>query len=520
MQKSAPSVGRILIAGGFALSCFGLLLFLWVAFGGPVPLASKSYRFNMYVPEATTLAVESDVRIGGVSVGKVKALEAAPIDKQINGLDTTEVEIEIEPEFAPISSDSRAILRAKTLLGETYVELTSGTNTGNGGEIVTSDRGGVVSLGAAANNSDAEAGAAEALPEGGTLGLAQVEEQTQIDEIFNALDDETRTAFQRWQQNAAVAIRGRSLDLSDSLGNFGPFLTDASDVLALLRRQRTQLQGLVRDTGTVFDALSERDGQLATAITGSNETFDALAAEEAALRDLFQVAPTFENEATLTFNRLDEFQRNTRPLVQDLLPVANDISPTLRSVRQLSPNLRSLFLDLDSLTRASRKGFPALSSTLEGLRPVLDNLDPFLAQLEPVVSWLSLYRTSVTDFLQGPAVGVSGTLSERAGAPSAEHALRQLGYITQESLAVYPNRLPTNRGNGYLFPFDQLIEKGEVAREGIFPNFDCDNTGGGVRRFNDGGDPEVGVSFAPCILSEDFPAEFGGDKGPQVTRDR
>ena len=130
MQKSAPSVGRILIAGGFALSCFGLLLFLWVAFGGPVPLASKSYRFNMYVPEATTLAVESDVRIGGVSVGKVKALEAAPIDKQINGLDTTEVEIEIEPEFAPISSDSRAILRAKTLLGETYVELTSGTEHG------------------------------------------------------------------------------------------------------------------------------------------------------------------------------------------------------------------------------------------------------------------------------------------------------------------------------------------------------------------------------------------------------
>ena len=520
MQKSAPSVGRILIAGGFTLSCFGLLLFLWVAFGGPVPLASKSYRFTTYVPEATTLAVESDVRIGGVSVGKVKALEAAPIDKQVNGLDTTEVEIEIAPEFAPISSDSKAILRAKTLLGETYVELTPGTNTGEDGEVVTSDRGGAVSLGAAANNSDAEASSAEPLPEGGTLGLAQVEEQTQIDEIFNALDDETRTAFQRWQQNAAVAIRGRSLDLSDALGNFGPFLTDASEVLALLRRQRTQLQGLVRDTGTVFDALSERDGQLATAITGSNETFDALAQEEAALRDLFQVAPTFENEATLTFNRLDEFQRNTRPLIQDLLPVANDISPTLRSVRRLSPNLRSLFLDLDALTRASRRGFPALASTLEGLGPVLEDLDPFLAQLEPVVSWLSFYRTSVTDFLQGPAVGISGTLAPRAGQPSAQHALRQLGYITQETLAVYPNRLPENRGNGYIFPFDKLVKKGEAAREGIFPNFDCDNTGGGVRRFNDGGDPEVGVNFAPCILSDPFPGEFGGETGPQVTRDR
>src|SRR5690349_24669775 len=96
MQKSAPSIGRILIAVGFALSCFGLLLFLWVAFGGPVPLKPESYKIKAYFPEATQLAVESDVRIGGVSVGKVKSIELAPVDKQIDGQDTTEAEIEIE----------------------------------------------------------------------------------------------------------------------------------------------------------------------------------------------------------------------------------------------------------------------------------------------------------------------------------------------------------------------------------------------------------------------------------------
>ena len=57
MQKSAPSIGRILIALGFTLSCFGLLLFLWVAFGGPVPLASKSYRITAYFPEAVQLSL-------------------------------------------------------------------------------------------------------------------------------------------------------------------------------------------------------------------------------------------------------------------------------------------------------------------------------------------------------------------------------------------------------------------------------------------------------------------------------
>ncbi len=142
MQKQAPSIGRILIAAGFAISCFLLIMFLWIAFGGPVPLKAKSYRITAYFPEATQLAAESDIRIGGVSVGKVKEVSLAPPDKRIDGYDTTEAVLEIRPEFAPISEDARAILRQKTLLGETYVELTSGTEPGT--------ESAPVSLGAAA----------------------------------------------------------------------------------------------------------------------------------------------------------------------------------------------------------------------------------------------------------------------------------------------------------------------------------------------------------------------------------
>src|SRR5215208_1310905 len=203
MQKQAPSVGRILVAIGFAISCFSLILFLWITFGGPIPLKPESYRVTAYFPEATQLAVESDVRIGGVSIGKVKEIQLAPADKRVDGKDTTEAVIEIEPEFAPISEDARAILRQKTLLGETYVELTSGTEPG--------EESAPVSPGAAANVSDAQAKAAESVPEGGTLGVSHTEEATQIDEIFNALDEETRLSFQRWQANAATAIDGRGL---------------------------------------------------------------------------------------------------------------------------------------------------------------------------------------------------------------------------------------------------------------------------------------------------------------------
>ena len=513
MQKSAPSIGKILVAAGFALSCFGLILFLWVAFGGPVPLKSKSYRITAYFPEATQLAVESDVRIGGVSVGKVKSLELAPPEDRLEGQDLTEAEIEIQPEFAPISSDARAILRQKTLLGETYVELTSGSQPGTEveGEVP-------ISLGTAANVSDAEIETVEAIPEEGSLGISQTEDATQIDEIFNALDEQTRTSFQRWQQNAAVAVQGRGGDLNNALGNLGPFLTDASDVLTILRRQKQSLKGLVRDTGTVFEALTERETALRGLIVNSNDTFDALASEEQALQDTFQVFPTFERETRATFERLDAFQENTLPLILDLQPVAKDLSPTLRSVRQLSPGLSSLFVDLGNLVRASKKGLPALAKFIDGATPLLNSLDPFLANLNPVISYLEFYKTHVNDFLSSPPAALSGTLSPEPGQPAARHTLRQLGYITEETLSFYQDRLPTNRGNGYIRPFDRIISSGRAGALGGFPSFDCDNVGG-QRVEGDGKSPPVGLNFAPCFLDPDFPEEFGGGRAPQVSAD-
>src|SRR4029450_13951707 len=65
MQKTATSIGRLLVAAGFPLSCFALLLFLWVTFGGPVPFKPASYRFTADFPEAITLQKEADGRIGG-----------------------------------------------------------------------------------------------------------------------------------------------------------------------------------------------------------------------------------------------------------------------------------------------------------------------------------------------------------------------------------------------------------------------------------------------------------------------
>src|SRR3954451_742449 len=122
MQKQAPKPTQLLTMAIFALSCFGLLLFLWLSFGGNVPLQPKGYRFSADFPSAVQLSEQADVRISGVNVGKVVKL--------VKKTGRTGATIELDAKYAPLPADSQAMLRSKTLLGETYVALTPGDKHG------------------------------------------------------------------------------------------------------------------------------------------------------------------------------------------------------------------------------------------------------------------------------------------------------------------------------------------------------------------------------------------------------
>jgi phospholipid/cholesterol/gamma-HCH transport system substrate-binding protein len=551
MQTQAPSIGRILVAAGFTLSCFALLLFLWVTFGGPVPFKPKSYTFTADFPEAITLQKEADVRIGGVSVGKVKQLSLPPeseCHEDPAACNTTRATIEIEPQYAPISSDAEAILRQKTLLGETYVELTTGSQTApQEGSDDTQAQSTAIDVGQLSGDD-----APHPIEEGGHLEQSQVQDQTQIDEIFQGFDEETREAFQSWMQNSAIAVNGRGLDLSDAFGNLGPFATDASDVLGTLRQQEQALRTLVRDTGTVFAALTEHDQALAGAIVGGNRTFGALASESRALADTFKIFPTFENEARLTLDRLKGFAEDARPLFHDLRPVARDLSPTLRDVRRLAPEARTLFRNFDPLIKASATGLPSLSSFLRELRPVMINLNPFLANFNPVLRWLDYQAPVVTDFLANPSSSTADFLPFKPGQSAPLHLSRQMTIFTAESLSIHETRLHTNRGNGYLQPF-AIGSFFPTTQAEIFPSHDCDNTFGGQQVLanpptsppqeesgqfpfssivNPSDPRQVGPNFpgfpinppgpsayAACTIAPSFPAAFGGNQIPQVLPD-
>jgi phospholipid/cholesterol/gamma-HCH transport system substrate-binding protein len=430
MNKSAPSFGRIAAMVVFAMSCFGLLLFLWLAFGGPVPLKPEGYRFKTSFSEATNLAGEADVRISGVPVGKVKSIEP---DKTTG---RSIVNIELESRYAPIPSDARAILRQKTLLGETYVELTPGTP------------------------------AAPKVPEGASLRESQVSDTVQLDEIFRTFDKPTRAAFQTWMQEQAKGIGGYGRDVNDALGNLAPFAEDTAQIVDILNRQQGAVRSLVSNTGVVFEALSSRDGQLRSLIENSNRVFEATASRDEQLKQAFMALPTFERESQQTLDRLAEFSQTTNPLVTQLRPAARELSPTLRDLGALSPDLKQLFRELGPLIDASRTGFPAAERILDDARPLIAQLDPEMRQITPILQFLGLYKKELTAFFANTVAGTQAKDSRSV------HYLRTTNPLNAENLAVYPRRIGTNRPDAYTKPGNFTQLSGGMP---VFDNRHCAN---------------------------------------------
>ena len=154
--------------------------------------------------------------------------------------------------------DTKAILRQKTLLGETYVELTPGTQERRARS-----------------------------PRTAACPPAASSPTVELDEIFRAFDPKTRDGVPA--SGCRPARRGASTaaaqDINDALGNLAPFAEDTTTLLQILNAQQAGGAAARRATpARSSTALSERDGQLQSLITNSNKVFATTAARNQALK--------------------------------------------------------------------------------------------------------------------------------------------------------------------------------------------------------------------------------------------
>jgi virulence factor Mce-like protein len=462
MSKRAPSTTQLVIITAFALSCFGILLFLWVTFGGPTPFRAKPYEVKIPFNEATQLAEQSDVRISGVNIGKVQSIELAPNHKQ--ALAT----VDVEDQYAPLPEDTRAMLRTKTLLGETYIELTPGSDK------------------------------SKKLVDGATLPEANITKSVQLDEIFRTFNPKTRAAFQAWMQEAAVAIDGQGQNLSYGIGELEPSFTEFERLFRTLDSQRLAVSQLFRNGATTFRALRGREGELADLIRNSNAVFTTTAKRNRDIEALFRAFPTFLEQSRLTLTDLRGFSENADPLMKQLVPAAEQLSPTLVSIAKLSPEAREFFKALVKVNGLAPTGFPALRKLFrDEFPPLLRALDPFLRNVNPILVGLGLYKHEVAAAFANLAATFHGELTEVNEQGQHLHYLRVLGPINAETLSTYGTRLATNRNSAYSPP-----KWAELLKSGSLPAFNAAQCAAGSTATLDPGTPASPAFKERIVIQE------------------
>jgi virulence factor Mce-like protein len=453
MQKRAPSAGAIAVMAVFALSVFGILLYIWKTFGGSSPLAANQYLVSANFNEATQLADTADVRISGVTVGRVT--------KTVESKGLTHVTMRIQARYAPIPRNTEAILRQKTLLGETYVELTPG-NRSTG-----------------------------ALPDGATLGNTQVKPTVELDEILRVMDTRTRRDLQRFVTGLAASVQGKGQTLNDALGNLAPFSDQTTQMLQVLDTQRSAVRKLVRDTGVVFGSLAERQGDLSGLVRSGDRVLATTARRNSDLAEIVRILPTTMMELRPTLVQVEGLSRDAGPVVRALRPAARDLGPSLTDASALAPDLRALFGDLDRTYTAAKTALPATTSIVKALHPVVQILVPTLQEALPVVQYLGLYKEDVVAQVVNLGAAIQGAAPAAGGGPPI-HYLRALVPFTSEGLVAWDKREGTNRHNPYFLP--RALDKLAQGLE----SFDCQNTG----------NPSAGEGAPQCKVQK--PLHFQG----------
>lgn len=415
MNKQAPSIGQLITIAGFALSCFGLLLFVWVAFGGPTPLAASGYHLKMPMVQIGQLAEQSEVKISGVGIGHVTRIDLGENDQAADAI----VTLEIDPEYAPVPADTRAILRAKSLLGEAYIELTPGDK-----------RDGM-------------------MPDGGELPAAQVAKSVQLDEIFRTFDAKTREAFKQGAIDNAVATRGRGATLNQTLGVLPGTLTELTDVLTVLKNEDADVTRLIRNTGVVFDALSKRQGQLSGMIRNTDTVFTTTAQREQELKDFFRVFPTFLRESRATNEKLGDFSQRHVGDVEKMIPVARQLSPTLQASARLAPVSKRLYRSLKPVIRKAPKAFPSFRAFLDDDAPrLLGRIPDYFAEYNPILETAGYYKRELAAFLGNVAAATNGRAPVE-GLGSVRY-VRANVTVGPESLTAFPAPPAFSRTNPYV----------------------------------------------------------------------
>jgi phospholipid/cholesterol/gamma-HCH transport system substrate-binding protein len=184
------------------------------------------------------------------------------------------------------------------------------------------------------------------IDDGGVISTDQTATAVELDQIFNLLDEETRTGLQDFFKGSAAMLHGRGKELRRGVHYLNPALSTGSRLFQELTRDDALLERFLVDSGSLVNALAERRKDLTGVVGNLNATFGALGRQQDALAESVERLPPFMRRANTTFVNLRSALDDVDPLVDASKPAVKRLGPFLDQarlfVRDGEPTIRDL----------------------------------------------------------------------------------------------------------------------------------------------------------------------------------
>ena len=377
-QRGGPSVfGSPVLIGAITVLVLIVAVFLSYNANKGLPFV-PTYDLKAEVPNAASLVVGNDVRIGGERVGAVSKITAKPGG---DGRPTAVLDLKLDRSAEPLPRDSTLIVRPRSALGLKYVEIRRGRSDGG------FDPGDTIPM---------------------TASRPAVVE---IDEVLNVFNEQTRRGIRRNLTGFGDGLAGRGQDLNDAIGALRPLLVYLDPVMRNLSDRETRLRelfqalgraaaevapvaeeqaALFRNMETTFAALASVRTELQQFIADSPETLDV------AIRELPAQRPFLRN-STAFFRELKPGVAVLPSTLPDLADAAEIGTRTLRRTPALNERLEDVFRALERFADDPNvpRGIRRLRVLNQDLRPTLD----FVTPAQTVCNYATLWFRNISSLL-------------------------------------------------------------------------------------------------------------------------
>jgi phospholipid/cholesterol/gamma-HCH transport system substrate-binding protein len=284
-----------------------------ILFGG-----SDSYKVKATFINGGQLVKGNPVQSGGVAIGSVKSIKITD-----NG--QAEVEMTVQEDKAPLPTGTHARIRqfSQSGIANRYVDLDFPSGNQSNGTI----------------------------PAGGTMPASNTTTQVDLDQLFNTLDPETRTALQDFFKGSSEQFKGKGALANKGFEYLNPALSTSRRLFGELNRDTPVLERFLIDSSRLVTALAEKRDDLSGLVGNLNTTTRALANQKQGLADSIELLPPVMRRANTTFVNLRAALDDTDPLVNASKPVARRLQPFLSDARKLAADAEPTVRDLRKTIR-------------------------------------------------------------------------------------------------------------------------------------------------------------------------